>query len=65
MDDSHRHYSLERHRLHIFELQHGILRKQTQRFDTYPKQRLPDKFQLADAGPYYTGKIDMSVLDVT
>ena len=25
-------------------------------FDTYPKQMLPDKYQLARAGLYYTGK---------
>ena len=28
-------------------------------FDTYPKQMLPDKFQLARAGLYYTGKSDI------
>lgn len=28
-------------------------------FDTYPKQMLPDKFQLARAGLYYTGKSDV------
>ena len=28
-------------------------------FDTYPKQKLPDKFQLARAGLYYTGKLDI------
>ena len=28
-------------------------------FDTYPKQILPDKFQLAKAGLYYTGKSDI------
>ena len=29
-------------------------------FDTYPKQMLPDKIQLARAGLYYTGKSDVS-----
>ena len=28
-------------------------------FDTYPKQMLPDKIQLARAGLYYTGKSDV------
>lgn len=28
-------------------------------FDTYPKQMLPDKYQLARAGLYYTGKSDV------
>ena len=28
-------------------------------FDTYPKQMLPDKIQLAGAGLYYTGKSDV------
>lgn len=28
-------------------------------FDTYPKQMLPDKFQLSSAGLYYTGKSDV------
>ena len=28
-------------------------------FDTYPKQMLPDKFQLARAGLFYTGKSDI------
>ena len=28
-------------------------------FETYPKQMLPDKFQLAKAGLYYTGKSDI------
>ena len=28
-------------------------------FDTYPKQMLPDKIQLARAGLYYSGKSDM------
>ena len=28
-------------------------------FDTYPKQMLPDKFQLARTGLYYTGKSDV------
>ena len=28
-------------------------------FATYPKQMLPDKFQLARAGLYYTGKSDI------
>lgn len=28
-------------------------------FDTYPKQMLPDKYQLARAGLYYTGKSDI------
>ena len=28
-------------------------------FDTYPKQMLPDKFQLARSGLYYTGKSDI------
>ena len=28
-------------------------------FDTYPKQMLRDKFQLARAGLYYTGKSDI------
>lgn len=28
-------------------------------FDTYPKQMLPDKYQLAQAGLYYTGKSDV------
>ena len=28
-------------------------------FDTYPKQMLLDKFQLARAGLYYTGKSDL------
>ena len=27
--------------------------------DTYPKQMLPDKIQLARAGLYYTGKSDV------
>ena len=27
-------------------------------FDTYPKQMLPDKYRLASAGLYYTGKSD-------
>ena len=32
-------------------------------FDTYPKQMLPDKFQLARVGLFYTGKIGyLSVL---
>ena len=35
-------------------------------FDTYPKQLLPDKFQLARAGLYYTGKIRyLSVLSMS
>ena len=28
-------------------------------FDVYPKQMLPDKFQLARAGLFYTGKSDI------
>ena len=28
-------------------------------FDTYPKQMFPDKFQLARAGLYHTGKSDI------
>ena len=28
-------------------------------FETYPKQMLPDKIQLARAGLYYTGKLDV------
>jgi hypothetical protein len=28
-------------------------------FDTYPKQMLPDKYQLAKAGLFYTGKSDL------
>ena len=28
-------------------------------FDTYPKQMLPDKYQLARAGLYYSGKSDV------
>lgn len=28
-------------------------------FDTYPKQMLPDKYQLARAGLFYTGKSDL------
>lgn len=28
-------------------------------FDTYPKQMVPDKYQLARAGLYYTGKSDV------
>lgn len=28
-------------------------------FDTYPKQMVPDKYQLARAGLYYTGKSDL------
>ena len=31
----------------------------TTRKDTYPKQMLPEKFQLARAGLYYTGKSDI------
>lgn len=30
-----------------------------QTFDAYPKQMLPDKYQLARAGLYYTGKSDV------
>lgn len=28
-------------------------------FETYPKQMLPDKYQLASAGLYYSGKADV------